>query len=237
MNVISFTPVRVEPQILRMHLQTLERQAFKESWFYDDNTDPNSSALLYGRQLLPKLDLPEGKYRRAADTHEWDAGAITRITNIKNFAIERFLETDAQALFLVDSDLLLPHGLLEHLWQAEQAVICAVFYTKWSQTKPTSSPNVWDVNPIKYTQGFERFRKPGHYRVGGMGACTLVRREVLERGANFAPIFGLDMWGEDRAFCVRCSVLGYELIACSHLQPFHVYRRSEVNAGLRWLRS
>lgn len=218
---------------MSLHLQTLDRQPFVESWFYDDNTDPASSDLLTGQTLLPELDLPKARYERNADNHVWDQGALQRITEIKNAAIQRFLETDHEALFLVDSDLLLPKGLVEHLWSADKQIIAAVFYTFWTPVK--EGPNVWDLNPMKYTQDPQRFKKPGHYKVGGLGACTLIRRQVLEDRISFKPIFGVEMWGEDRAFSIRASVHGYNLIACSHMMPFHVYTLNDLEEGKAWL--
>ena len=43
MSIVTFTPVRVEPEILARHLDHLAKAASDEDvehWFYDDNDDP-----------------------------------------------------------------------------------------------------------------------------------------------------------------------------------------------------
>ena len=71
-------------------------------------------------------------------------------------------------------------------------------------------------------------QKPGTYRVGGLGACTLISRKALTIGVCFKKIYNLDLIGEDRHFCVRAAALGLELYADTHYPPYHIYRESEL---------
>lgn len=71
---------------------------------------------------------------------------------------------------------------------------------------------------------------PGVYKVGGLGACTLISRHALEKGVSFREIYNLGLIGEDRHFCIRAAALGLELFADTRYPPFHIYRESELAA-------
>lgn len=224
--MIAFSPIRQHPQVLELFLKHMSGV---ELWVYDDNTDPESSALLQqsGALTLPKLhDLDPSIYKRGVHTHDWNLSTFHRVAKIKNAAIDAFLKTDHGALFLIDSDVLLRPGTLEHLDDAQLPVIASVFWTKWSPHHGRG-PNSWGSLP-------EPLLEPGHHEVIGLGACTLIRREVLTRGVRFTPVVHLATEGEDRWFCHRARALGYKLVMCSHLEPFHVYRDSEIQAAKEW---
>jgi hypothetical protein len=40
--------------------------------------------------------------------------------------------------------------------------------------------------------------------------------------------------GEDRWFCYLARQAGFRLMMCSHINPFHVYRDSEIPAATEW---
>jgi hypothetical protein len=223
--VIAFSPIRQNPQVLELFLKHMAAENV-ELWVYDDNTNPESSALLKGLNVLPPLKGLNGSvYLRREDTHLWDVNTYHRVAKIKNAAIERFLQTDHDSLFLIDSDVLLQPSTLRHLDEAQLPVICSVYWTKWSPHHGRG-PNSWGSPP-------EPLLEPGHHQVIGLGACTLIRREVLEV-AKFTPQPHLASEGEDRWFCYLARRHGYRLVMCSHMNPFHVYRDSEIPAAREW---
>jgi hypothetical protein len=65
------------------------------------------------------------------------------------------------------------------------------------------------------------------------GACTLIKRKVLEAGVNWNPVNNVSFskW-EDRAFCIRAAVHGFEIWLDSHYPARHLYRDSEVEKYL-----
>lgn len=222
-TAVSFTPVKASDEVINLFLSALDTQGLDESWFADDCRSP----LLADRKRLP-IDpaLPSGSYQ----DHRWTWPAIARVAGMKNDAILRFLESDFDFLFLIDADVLVPPGFVSHLLEFEMPVVSGVYWTAW----PNGSvgPNVWDYHP--YTiKDRARFDKRGHHVVGGLGACTLIRRDVLEAGANFTPVKGLAD-GEDRQFCIRASVLGFPLTACTHFDLFHIYRDSDLPKAKEW---
>lgn len=199
-----------------------------ELWLYDDNEDPASSRLVKqsGARVLPTISgLQRSRYRRAEDTHKWDVPTYHRVAAIKNAAIDRFLTTKARSLFLIDSDVLVQPGTVEHLDEAELPIIASVYWTAWFPHHGRGA-NMWGSAP-------EPLLEPGHHVVHGTGACTLIRRDVFKH-ARFDPQPHLAREGEDRWFCELARNAGYELVMCSHLNPFHVYRDSEISAASEW---
>jgi hypothetical protein len=71
-------------------------------------------------------------------------------------------------------------------------------------------------------------KKPGVYEVGGLGACTLIELEPLAKGVNFDPIKNLTIPGEDRFFCIRAAILGYDLFVDTHYPAYHIYREKDL---------
>lgn len=68
------------------------------------------------------------------------------------------------------------------------------------------------------------FKPPGIYKVGGIGGCNLISRKVIEAGINYNPIPNLSWtnW-EDRAFCVRAAVAGFDIFLDTHYPAVHLY--------------
>lgn len=228
-HIIAFSPVRQSPGVLELFLKHLRMQPV-DVWMYDDNVEQASSALLRsGVTILPQLEgLGPSNYRRGEVTHLWDVSTVGRVAAIKNLAIDRFLETDADFLFLIDSDVLTPPGLVEHLAAADVPVIAAVYWTRWRPEMPEMA------NIFGTLTSHQFLREPNHHPVPGLGACTLIRRDVLEAGVRFDEQAHLATEGEDRWFCYLAHRRGIPLIACTHLEPFHVYRDSQLGEAWVW---
>ena len=246
MSIVTFTPVRVEPEILKRHLEHLVAGTTAhrvEHWFYDDNEDPRSTEILLdahrsnsGLRVLPKADLGTTDYRRDGETHQWSDVAVSRIATIKNHAITTFLETStADHIFLIDADVLIPAHSIDHLMSVEMPIVSAVYWTQFTPGDPYM-PNVWDRDKYSFDsiESILRLARPGHHAVGGLGACTLIERRVLEAGVDFSPIPNLRIWGEDRHFCIRAMCAGFPLTADSCVTPFHVYREELLAQADEW---
>ncbi len=191
-------------------------------------------------ELLSPLPLNRSGSYKSEDTHHWNPSTVDRVIAIKNLAINVFLQTDAEYLFLLDSDVILQPFTLEVLLESNAFVVCEVYWTQWRKNEagtPPHLPNVWDVHPYKFinAQNLIRLTQPGVYRVGGLGACTLIHRSVLELGVNFSKIPGVDFWGEDRHFCIRASCFGIGLFADTQVTPFHLYRKSLIPSCQDWI--
>ena len=236
MNIVSFTPVRQTPAVLKEFLRRLDQQGLADQWFYDDNTDPESSTLLEDRNVLPPIDLPPSTYERGDITHLWEETTVSRVAEMKNYAIDWFNRMEFEAILFVDSDVLLLPDTVAHLDNHGEDVVSSVYWSKWKPTDPWM-PNVWEFNSYGFSSPDSLFqlRDPGLHMVGGLGACTLIDGAVLARPqVRFTPVPNWRVWGEDRWFCMRCAVMDIDLMACTCMTPWHVYRESDLIQGLMW---
>jgi hypothetical protein len=229
--MIVFSPIRQHPVVLDLFLGTLAVQNV-EVWCYDDNDSPESSEILQTSdvRILDPIDLEPADYTRGEDTHHWQQSTIRRVAAIKNHAIDLFLETDHERLFLIDSDVLLPPDAIAHLAEADLPVIAGIYWTRWHPHQ-RPSPNIFPPDDST----LRSLRKPGHWPVAGLGACTLIRRDVFEK-ARFTEQRHLVNRGEDYWFCWLCHQAAIPLVACTHLDIFHLYRDSDLPAAVEWTR-
>lgn len=247
-EIILFSPVKQTPDVLAFFLGAIGKLSYPGRmayWFYDDNDQEISSQMMHTfweskkGKLLPTLPLGNSTYQKTEKAHIWDTSTIDRVTAIKNLAINLFLQTNAEYLFLVDSDVILQPHTLETLLDANAYIVCEVYWTQWHRNETEVSPylpNVWDLHDYYISlENLFRLTHPGVYRVGGLGACTLIHRSVLELGVNFSKIPGLILWGEDRYFCTRASCFGIGLYADTHVTPFHLYRSSLIPQCQEWI--
>lgn len=190
-----------------------------------------------------------GPYLCDEITHQWRENLIWKVAAFKDELITLAQREGYDYLFLVDSDLYLHSKTLVHLIQLQKDIVSEVFWTKWSpDLQPL--PQVWvsdqyklyhssreenltetDINQ-KTLKFLKQLSQPGAYKVGGLGACTLISAKALAAGVSFKEIYNLGLIGEDRHFCIRAAALGFELFADTHYPPYHIYRESEL-AGLR----
>lgn len=251
-RVLIASPVKQKESILSEFLDSLicleADQVELNFIFVDDHNDHT----LLSRFALERPDIQvfsgdtEGDYPRDESTHYWQEDLIWKVARFKDGFIKIALDEGYDYLFLVDSDLFLdPHTLL-HLLSLKKDIVSEVYWTRW-QPNLIPLPQVWvkdqytlyesrrgeslseeEIN--KRTQEFLHIlSQPGTYKVGGLGACTLISRAALERGVSFQEIYNLGLTGEDRHFCVRAAALGLELYADTYYPPFHIYRESELN--------
>ncbi|WP_163859568.1 glycosyltransferase [Paenibacillus elgii] len=264
-RILIGSVIRQSPSILELFLQSLTKLdcpfADIHYIFADDNTDNSSSNLLNRfAEDFPNAasiiscnpqELDSG-YRRDETTHYWDNSSIWKVAEYKNGIIQHCLHLGYDALFFVDSDLLLHPKTLQILWDTDKQIVSEIFWTKW---QPTSLPlpQVWLNDEYSFIEQTEqevlteeqkkvsqfvflsKLRIPGLYEVGGLGACTLIRRTALEKGVHFGKIKNLSFWGEDRHFCIRAAALGIDLYVDTHVPAFHIYRDSDLEPARKWV--
>ncbi|HIE13203.1 MAG TPA: glycosyl transferase [Desulfotomaculum sp.] len=250
------SPVRQKPAILSEFLWSLAQLETAglavEYAFIDDHDEENPLLRQFaagrdGVRIFPGGTL--GDYHCDETTHYWREDLIWKVAAYKNRFIELARDEGFDYLFLVDSDLMLHPKTLIHLIGLEKDIVSEVYWTNW-QPGIIPLPQVWlgdDYRLYHLKRGeelckdeiqrrvkdFLRMLKcPGTYKVGGLGACTLISRRAISTGVSFSKIYNLGLAGEDRHFCIRAAVLGLELYADTHYPPYHIYRESELS-GLR----
>ena len=260
-SVLIGTTVKQDPDILTVYLDSLKSLQTKDIsisyCFVDDNNDPESSSLLHdfavenGAVILPSETADT--YHKDEHTHYWTEALIWKVAALKNKLISYAIEQKMDYIFFVDSDIILHPATLEQLRATQKDIVSCIFWTAW-QPGTQALPQVWlkdeydqfrkhrgeslsEEEKIDRHQKFlERMQQPGLYEVGGLGACTLISREALEKGAHFGEIPNLSFWGEDRHFCIRAAALGIPLFVDTHYPAFHLYRKTDLAklSSFRW---
>ncbi len=254
-KILIGAPVRQEPTILREFLRSLselDKDGLQvEFAFVDDNVDAASREQLQRfaehepTLLMPGEDLASD-YAKDEFGHVWSDELIWKVARYKDRILDHARAHGHDAVFLIDSDLVLHPATLRHLVGCGVDVVSEVFWTRWYPYLP-DRPQVWvrdqytmheqrrdeqltqeEIDRRKQ-EFFNKLLQPGLYEVGGLGACTLISRRALLAGVGFQPISNLGFVGEDRHFCIRAVVLGLKLHADTHYPPLHVYRLSELS--------
>ncbi|MBO8127812.1 MAG: glycosyltransferase [Peptococcaceae bacterium] len=255
-RVLIASPVRQKSSILKEFLWSLDQMETTgltvEYAFIDDHDEPSDllQQFAVGKDNV-HIFRGEGKdiYHCDENQHHWRQDLIWKVARYKDRFIQMAKDKSFDYLFLVDSDLVLHPKTLVHLVGLRKDIVSEVFWTRWKPDLPPL-PNVWVAGHYRLyhmkqgevldEQTIERrvkafltmLKQPGTYKVGGLGACTLISRRAISMGISFCEIYNLDLVGEDRHFCVRAAALGLELFADTHYPPYHIYRESELS-GLK----
>ncbi|MCX7994102.1 MAG: glycosyltransferase family 2 protein, partial [Fimbriimonadales bacterium] len=255
-RVLIISPVRQKPTILHHFLDGLQRldtAGLEVEYFFIDNNDTVEASQML-RSFADAVSVPVRRlrvptaepYHRTETHHQWTESLVWRLAAIKDGALQATREHGYDFAFLVDSDLVLHPQTLKHMITCRRDIVSQVFWTAWlPQQAPL--PNVWcadfynlyrahrgqELNAEERRQRTEAFLSalafhPGLYRVGGLGACTLISRQAIEAGVSFGEVRSCLHSGEDRHFCLRAESLGFHLFADSTLPPLHLYRESEL---------
>lgn len=255
-RVLLGSPIRQKYEILEHFLQSIRQLdsggLLKVDYFFvDDNVEEKSHQLLddfaaenSGTSIMnTKLDRP---YICNESTHIWEEELIWKVAGFKNLMIDSARQGKYDYLFLVDSDLVLRPQTLLHLSGLHKDIAAEIFWTKWEPDFP-ELPQVWISDQYNLYEGaaeenltqneisqrvksfLNQLKVPGVYRVGGLGACTLISRKALKSGVNFKRIYNVSFIGEDRHFCIRAAALGFELFVDTHYPAFHIYRSADLN--------
>lgn len=254
MKLLIASPIKQKPEILEEFLFFISR-VNKENleidyYFIDDNDNVKSKKLLktfYKRNrsnVILKQGASSDTYICDDYTHRWSDALIWKVAGYKNKMIEYAKENRYDYIFFIDSDLLIHPDTIQHLIATEKDIISEIFWTKWTPDS-LELPQVWqtdqyDLFPAHLKEADEKtkqleslrfvkqLKKPGVYKVGGLGACTLISSNALKKGVSFERIYNLSFWGEDRHFCVRAAALGFELFVDTHYPALHLYRSEDL---------
>jgi len=256
MKVLIASPVRQQPDILKLFLVSLgglRMQGFEYGYYFaDDNTEAASSSLLEKfaageNDVFIKKTAGAEEYLCDEQTHHWNGGLIEKVAALKNEMLVYSVQNGYDRIFLVDSDLVLQPATLMQLIKAEKDIIAEIYWTRWEKDGE-SLPQVWLYDNYKMSdpsfkeQAAEKgkdfiamLKKPGIYKVGGLGACTLISSQAVKKGVSFSRIGNISYPGEDRHFCIRAVVLGFELFVDTHYPALHIYRREDMGSIRAWV--
>jgi len=262
-RILAASPVHQKSAILKLFLESLaglERNGLEVDYlFFDDNEEEASRRLLEefaerqdGVTIVKEQQVHA--YIKDESTHYWNDTLVDKVASMKDRIIEHALERGYDALFLIDSDLLVHPDTLLRLDGTGKSIVSNIFWTRW-QPNTSELPQVWMMDEYSFVrqshrkaltdeeanrkaaQFLELMRTPGVYEVGGLGACTLIRKEALEKGVRFRRLPNVSFWGEDRHFCIRAAALGIGLYVDTRKPAYHIYRDSDIEGAIRFKRS
>ncbi|MGL6106060.1 glycosyltransferase family 2 protein [Romboutsia sp.] len=253
-RILVGSPIHQSNEILKeflISLIELNQDDFEvDYYFVDDNSDKDSSTLLNefkeSQDNVYIISSDEDLEYICDDfTHRWSEDLVKKVTRFKNKMISFAREKEYDYLFLIDSDIVLHPKTLKQLVSNNKDIISNIFWTQWNPGV-MELPQVWlkDAYTLynaksnqtittgeveRQTKEFiEQLRKPGVYKVGGLGACTLISKNALSKDISFNEVYNISFWGEDRHFCVRAVALGLELYVDTHYPAYHIYRSKDL---------
>lgn len=248
-KVLIGSPIRQKNTILREFLRGLEEMDKGNNqiiyYFVDDNVDSESSKLLMSFVNRNRAIIKKSRELCTIDVdyedHIWKAGALEKVTVFKNEIINYCIDNKFDYLFLIDSDIVIDKRTLKQLLSDNVDIVSNVFWSQWKKNANLYSQCFWipeiftqhkafgvpissqEARQIRETTNAE-LKIPGLYKVDGLGACTLITRHALEAGVDFRAIPNVRIPGEDRAFCIRAGVLGFDLYMDTTYPAYHINR-------------
>ena len=168
-------------------------------------------------------------YQKTGNDHLWTLELMLKMSGLRNRTITEMLTGGYDLWLSIDTDIVVDPRTLRYLLDADKDIVSEIFWTQhWC--------NAWMVD--QYSPPEAAWTKPGLYKVGMTGACTLVKRTVFEAGVGYTPIPNIytALRGEDRHFCVRAACAGFEMWVDTHCPATHLYTRKqyeEYMAGRR----
>lgn len=147
----------------------------------------------------------------------------------RNMAVEEFLKTDADYLWMVDDDTALADDTLERLVEAGADIVSAICFRKLDGVEDRVA-EVFRSRGDGEVENYTESQLPeGVFEVEiAGGGCILIRREVIGRCAEVSdggrvfvyqhdPLISEDFW-----FCNLAHALGYRIMAHSGAKVGHI---------------
>ncbi|GMQ64317.1 glycosyltransferase family 2 protein [Vallitalea maricola] len=252
-KVLIGSPIRQKPKILKEFLASLKglnrKNILLDFYFVDDNDLKESSKLLneFKENISKTNDNCEviidggvhyGNYQCTSINHQWNNELIKKVAAYKNGMLNYCNKHNYDYLFLIDSDLYLHTETLKQLISTGKDIISEIFWTKWTPDSK-ALPQVWMYDQYAFTKQkdianneaqeiLEKLKVPGVYKVGGLGACTLISKKAIAAGVNYNELYNISFWGEDRHFSIKAVALGFDLYVDTNYPAYHIYRESEL---------
>lgn len=230
MKVLIGAPVRTSEKNFSLYLSAI-KDLGADMFFYLHDSPNLADQLKHG-------DYEHVESKEIHRPHVWNGKLLSEVATLKNRLLQKAVQDGYDYFFLIDSDTIVQPNTLKQLLARNKQVIAEVLWTKWKEDGP-EMPNAWMANFYEFGEvSPNQFRKPGIYRVGGVGGCNLIHRSVIDAGVNYDPVYNLSYtaW-EDRAFAVRAVVAGFDIFLDTTCPAVHLYRDEDIERFERELQS
>ena len=231
-KILITAPLRQDPRYFEEYRQGVENlivpKGCKVDTFYVVNGCDEIIPYLRPKDKYIVFE-NDTRYRKILNDHEWSDEAIDKVAMYRNITIDYALEHGYDYWFSVDTDIVLHPMTLKTLLDADKDIVSEIFWSKdpggyeWC--------NAWMKD--RYSGTERQFYTPGLYQCGMTGACTLVKRKVLEAGVNYDFLPNLSIWGEDRHFSIRAAAHRFELWVDTHYPATHLFTEREYQEYMR----
>lgn len=228
-RILITSPLRQDPRYFDEYRESVDKLIVPEGYeirtFYVVNNCDEILPHLRKSDEYVVCDNPNDYVKTSGD-HVWQDDNIRRVAMFRNMTIEYALLGGFDYWFSVDTDIVLHPMTLQALLDADKDIVSEIFWSKdpggyeWC--------NAWMRD--RYSGTEPQFKTPGLYQVGMTGACTLVKRKVLEAGVNYDFLPNLTIWGEDRHFCIRAAAHRFEMWVDTHYPATHLFTENDYKA-------
>lgn len=230
MRILIGAPVRQDEETFKLYIESLKNlntDGLDVDWFFILHNSPHLKKYLHPRQYIEAKS--DEEYQKD-ETHHWTEKNLKQVAVMKNHLLDRTILEKHNYFFLVDSDILLHPETLQTLVKSNKKIVSEVFWTRW-QPNEEEMPNAWicDYYAFDTLNRFKQWRNKGLYQVGMTGACILIHSDVIKAGVDYSPIYNVShsVW-EDRAFCIRSAVHGFDIWMDTQYPAKHLYRKEDV---------
>ena len=178
---------------------------------------------------------------RQSVPHIWGASLIEKMIKLRNAYIQYAKELNYDYVFVVDTDLVLKPETLQVLLDTGHDIVSEGFWTKFPDDEKSiwyngSQTILWEFDENNTTvNAIKHHMKPGLYPIGMTGACMLVSKAVLDAGVDYSDIPYLfeQSRSEDKNFCIRALVHGFQPYMDTHCPPVHLYDDKEYQKYMK----
>ncbi|MDD3852220.1 MAG: glycosyltransferase [Syntrophomonadaceae bacterium] len=218
-------PVRNRAWVLPYYLQAMNslnypREKLQYCFVLNNSTDhsqeilegfarTNNTAIVICNQEKPK-GVQRGYY------------SFAHLASLRNILLSQFLQSGADYLFSVDSDILVSAHSLSRLI-ANNCDIVAMLVCNGHQI---GDPGIYNIlrqvdDRYEYIRDFPRDRV---FPVDCTGAAYLIKRGVIAGGVRYST----DGGGEDIGFCQQSREMGFQLYCDGTLEAAHIMHGNQL---------
>lgn len=205
-------PIRNRAWILPEYLEALQEIDYPSKVYLFLENDSEDESLYILQQIKPDMlqSIKTGadRWRRG----EYNQDQFSHLAEVRNQFLEMFLQTDADYLLSVDSDVIVPPDILTRLLELadEKTIIGAAISNVAGKPLDGATPGNFLIRLNEYSGSYIH---PPHYELSGVmdvdvvGAVYLIPRKAIKDGVRY----GENSQGEDIYFSQQAKGKGYKL--------------------------